>query len=124
MPNFLFVFLFFISFSCFSQAYEGYTLYSPLQSNTTYLIDMNGNSVHQWDCASSPASTAHLLEDGSIMRPRRISSPTMTGGAVGGILEIIDWSGNVTWSYIVSDQDYQQHHECIPMKMSNGDFMH
>ena len=34
----------------------------------------------------------------------------MTGGAVGGILEIIDWSGNVTWSYIVSDQDYQQHH--------------
>ncbi len=122
MPNFLFIFLFFISFSCFSQAYEGYTLYSPLQSNTTYLINMNGQVVHQWDCASSPASTAHLLENGSIMRPRRISSPTMTGGAVGGILEIIDWSGNVTWSYIVSDQDYQQHHECIPMKMSNGDY--
>jgi hypothetical protein len=31
-----------------AKAYEGYTLFSPMYSDKTYLIDMLGNVVHVW----------------------------------------------------------------------------
>ena len=53
-------------------------------SNTTYLIDTVGNTYNSWQCSANAASTAYLLKDGSIMRPYRVSNPSMNGGAVGG----------------------------------------
>ncbi len=46
---------------------DGYTLFAPMQSTTTYLIDMDGQVVHTWDNPSTAASCVYLLEDGTIM---------------------------------------------------------
>ena len=53
-------------------AYTGYTLISPLQSKSTFLIDMNGRVVKTWETDSTPSSLAYLLESGTsaACRPR------------------------------------------------------
>ena len=45
-----------------------YTLVSPLQSKSTFLIDMNGRVVKTWDTDSTPSSIAYLLDNGDLAR--------------------------------------------------------
>ena len=47
-------------------AYAGYTLISPLQSRSTFLIDMTGRVVKTWETDSTPASLAYLLDSGNL----------------------------------------------------------
>jgi hypothetical protein len=53
-------------------AFQGYTLVSPpvspLQSQTTFLIDMNGIVVKSWATDSAPSSLAYLQENGNMLR--------------------------------------------------------
>ncbi len=111
------------SFCCFSQA-SGTASVFQLASigNTTYLIDTAGNIYNSWQCSANAASTAYLLKDGSIMRPYRVQNPSMSGGATGGGLQIIDWNNNVIWDYLWSNQNHQQHHECLPIEQPNGTY--
>ncbi len=113
-----------VSFNSYAQTGTSscFILISPLGENNTYLIDTLGNLYNQWNCDEKPGSTAYLLEDGSIMRPCRVSNPSMVGGAVGGEIEIRDWNNNVTWEYTWSNTSHQQHHEAIPIKKSNGTY--
>ena len=46
----------------------GYTLFTPLFSTSTYLIDNNGLLVHEWESDYHPAMTAYLLENGNLIR--------------------------------------------------------
>ena len=39
-----------------SKAFDGYTLVAPLQTNVTYLMDMDGNIINEWTC-----DTTHSL---------------------------------------------------------------
>jgi hypothetical protein len=51
-----------------SKAYEGYTLFSPMFSDKTYLIDMLGNVVHVWEHKGDPPGLHYiLLENGHIL---------------------------------------------------------
>ena len=51
-----------------SKAYEGYTLFSPMNSDVTYLIDMLGNIVHFWEHKGDPPGMHYiLLENGNIL---------------------------------------------------------
>src|SRR5215471_15599578 len=49
-------------------AFAGYTLVSPLQSTSTFLIDMNGRVVKTWVTDSTPSSLAYLRENGNLLR--------------------------------------------------------
>ena len=37
------------------KAYQGYTLFSPMEGSNAYLIDMQGNIVHRWQMERRPA---------------------------------------------------------------------
>jgi hypothetical protein len=37
-------------------------------------------------------------------------------------IQIIDWNNNVTWDYLWSSPNHQQHHECIPIEQPNGTY--
>ena len=50
-----------------SQSFDGYTLFAPNTSTTTYLIDNDGNLVHQWESEYVPGLSAYLLEDGNLL---------------------------------------------------------
>ena len=45
----------------------GYVMFSPLVSDTTYLVDRNGQVVHFWS-SEYAAGSEYLLDDGSLLR--------------------------------------------------------
>src|SRR6185295_12157659 len=65
-------------------AYTGYTLLSPLQSTSTFLIDMNGRVVNTWEAGSTPSSIAYLLESGTLIRAGLAANPPFGNTAGGG----------------------------------------
>ncbi len=90
---------------------EGYVLFSPTTSTTTYLIDKCGNKVHEWNSSYKPALASYLLEDGSLLRTGQLDNVNFDEGGSGGIIEKFDWDGNLTWSYSISDNFQCQHHD-------------
>src|SRR5437773_5959491 len=82
-------------------AFQGYTLISPLQSTTTFLIDMNGRTVHSWETDSTPSSLAYLLENGHLLRAGAQANPPYGGGVAGGggRIQELDWDGGLVWDF-------------------------
>ena len=124
MKKILFVATFTLSnFLSFAQATGTASVFQLASiGHDTYLIDTLGNTYNIWQCSANAASTAYLLKDGSILRPYKVSNPSMNGGAVGGGIQIIDWNNNVTWEYFWSNTNHQQHHECIPIEQWDGTY--
>lgn len=129
MKKILFAFLFFANIalsqtvgtiSYEQQAAEGYTLFSPLAFDTTYLIDNCGNVVNRWPCSYQNAMYAELTSNGTLMKAA--VDPDMTyffGGGAAGILLEYDWSGNVIWEYKISDSLRKLHHDALVMPNDN-----
>ncbi len=84
-------------------ASDGHTLFSPNQTDTTYLIDKDGNVAHQWQSAYTPGLLAYMLEDGSLLRAAAPNGQGGTGSinaaGSGGLLERFDWQGNKIWEF-------------------------
>jgi hypothetical protein len=99
---------------------SGYILFAPDVSTTTYLIDKCGKTVHTWPSKYLPGLSVYLLPDGSLLRCGFLSNNFSLGGSgAGGIIEKIDWSGKVVWSYKISDSLQQQHHDIEPLPNGN-----
>ena len=99
--------------------YEGYTIYNTLISNTTVLVDMDGDVVHTWTGASRIASTPYLFQGGELLRPCQAQNIQMVGAAVGGRIQRIALDGSILWDYNFSDSNNQQHHDICPMPNGN-----
>lgn len=102
-------------------AYQGYTLFSPIHYNGTYLIDMEGRQVHSWE-ADKDVSHAMLLENGLLLRalkskPKAFARLPM----VHGILEMVDWDGDVVWDFAYATGRHVLHHDF--MVMPNGNIL-
>lgn len=96
-----------------SAAFDGYTLFSPITYTTTYLIDNCGRLVHSWPSTHRPGQSVYLLPDGKLFRTTSIASTYFNAGGAGGGVEVLDWNGNVTWSYVFSDSAHRQHHDAL-----------
>jgi hypothetical protein len=83
-----------------SRAYAGYTLFAA--AGKTYLVDMSGKLVHAWD---KVGTNPHLLDDGSLLDATKDDPSGFAG------FQVVDWSGNVTWSYTESRAAYAPHHD-------------
>ena len=106
------------------EAFSGYTLYAPLMSTTTYLIDMEGRVVHTWSCASPPGNAVYLLDNGHLLRTGSLGpggNPTFQGGGAGGVVQELDWDGNPVWEFIYSSEGHLLHHDIE--KMPNGNIL-
>ena len=100
-------------------AFEGYTLYNNNGSHTTYLIDMEGSIAHSWQSSYSVANTVYLLENGSILRTSHDPNAQFFGGAVGGIVQEINWEGDVVWQYTYSNYYHCLHHDIKQLPNGN-----
>ena len=99
---------------------SGYVLFNPLLSDTTYLVNNDGEVVHTWKTAYSPGGGIYLLPNGNLLRTGR--DPEMLGfraGGTGGILQEIDWGGNVVWEWRLSEESRVQHHDIEPLPNGN-----
>ncbi len=94
-----------------TQSFDGYTLFAPIGSTTTYLINNCGEKVHSWPSNYRPGQSVYLLENGNLLRTGNTNNSTFNAGGKGGIIEIIDWNGTVIWDYTLSSTTQCQHHD-------------
>ena len=109
---------------CNSNTSLGYTLFSPISSTTTYLIDQHGREMHSWDSASGlrPGLSAYILDDGDLLRTGNLGNNQpgdFSAGGASGHIERISWDGQLEWSWSYSSRDYRSHHDIEPMPNGN-----
>jgi hypothetical protein len=98
-----------------------YTLYAPQNSNKAYLLDLSGNTYHTWTFATSQktAYSTYMEAGGTLVRTVTAGNSTFNGGPISGIVQKVDYNGNVTWTYTHSTTTYCLHHDICPMPNGN-----
>lgn len=95
-----------------SGAFQGYTLLSPLQSRSTYLVNMRGDVVHEWKTEFGPGNSDQLLANGHLLRCARMEDgDTFRGGGIGGRVQEFDWDGKLVWEYVLANDTRHLHHD-------------
>lgn len=111
-------------------ASDGFVLFSPNATDDTYLIDKQGNVVHEWNFSDSPGLLGYLQPDGSLIRAAAPNGQNGNGvidaAGAGGRIEWVDWDGTLLWSfdYGVADtatdtRQVLQHHDFEVMPNGN-----
>lgn len=97
-------------------AFTGYTLFAPLNSTTTYLVDLEGHLIHSWPSRYTPGQAVYLLDDGSVLRSaREPRNRHFGGGGIGGRIERIAPDGRLLWEFGYANENHCQHHDIEPL---------
>jgi len=84
-----------------SGAHNGYTMFGV--GGRTYLVDMEGLVVNQWNIGTNPRFTIrNTLLDATHSDPSRFEG-----------WQELDWDGNVLWSYNETRDGYEPHHDWV-----------
>jgi len=98
----------------------GLTLFAPLASHSTYLIDDEGEVVHQWGADFNPGSMVYLRDNGNLVRGGHVKgSGRFHGGGMGGVLQEFNWDGELVWHYELASDGMHQHHDVELMPNGN-----
>jgi hypothetical protein len=98
---------------------RGYILFTPLRSTSTYLIDYDGDVVHSWPSEYYPGNAVYLLENGNLLRMGNLRNSTFDAGGAGGIVQEINWDGNVVWEFEYTSDQFLLHHDIEPLPNGN-----
>jgi len=98
---------------------DGYVLFSPMNSRSTYLINKCGKEINRWQSLYTPGASCYLLEDGSMIRAGYLRNPSFFGGGSSGIIEHYNWDGTLRWSYRISSSTQCSHHDFKVMPNGN-----
>ncbi|MCH7802123.1 MAG: aryl-sulfate sulfotransferase [Chloroflexi bacterium] len=94
-------------------ACPGYTLYTPMYGpGEVYLLDLQGNEVHQWSLEYPPGLYGYLLPNGNLFYGGKIRDDSWDRFQLwkrfkGGVMMEVDWDGNVVWEH----RDAEHHHD-------------
>ena len=106
-------------FSNTADAAPGYTLFAPMSYNVTYRIDNNGELVKSWFSDYRPGLSVYILENGDLLRTRRLQGQFFQTGGRGGGVEIINWNGELVWEFDYFGDQYWQHHDIESLPNGN-----
>jgi len=91
---------------------EGYTLFAPMASGITYLIDIEGNIVHTWDSDYEPGLSVYLAEDGTLFRTAQTgTNPDFDAGGWNNCFQRFDWNSTLLWQFNYSNDQHCGHHD-------------
>lgn len=91
---------------------EGYTLFAPMASGITYLIDIGGNIVHTWTSAYEPGLSVYLAEDGTLFRTAQTEvNLDFDAGGWNNCFQRFDWNSTLLWQFNYSTNQYCGHHD-------------
>ena len=94
------------------QASPGYVYFTPLLSDTTYLINNAGQVVHIWESDYAPSAWVYLLDNGNLIRgAREPEVPTFSGGGQGGRIQEFTWDGELVWDFVFATENHLLHHD-------------
>ncbi len=96
------------------KASPGYTLFTPLSGDgEAYLVDLDGEVVHQWDLPYRPGLHAHILANGNLLYGGKAPDGEILfpiwGEYRGGIVAEVGPGGDVVWQH---EQD-DHHHDAV-----------
>ena len=99
-----------------TRAYNGVTLFAPMEGRGAWLIDMMGRLVNYWEIPYLPGCDALLLPNGNLLYAGKVpDGPLSDLEGTGGILLEVDWNGKVAWEY----KDSYLHHSFNRTKTGN-----
>ena len=96
-----------------SRACPGYVVYAPMSgSGQVYLLDLQGNPVHQWQLPHPPGLYGYLLPNGNLFYGGKTRDNTWERFPSwkrfkGGVMLEVDWDGNILWEH----RDPEHHHD-------------
>ncbi len=100
-------------------ASPGYVMFAPFNSDTLYLVDLEGLVVHTWK-NDKAGDSVHLQADGSVFRLARIAEPpNFRAGGVAGYIQKLSWEGEVLWEWRMADEKKILHHDIRPLPNGN-----
>jgi hypothetical protein len=101
-------------------ASDGYVYFSPLLSDTTYLINLDGQVVHTWKSDYAPSGGLYLLDNGHLLRPAREPDVAVfNGGGQGGRIQEFSWEGELVWDWLFASEKHLLHHDIEPLPNGN-----
>ena len=105
---------------CAERAFRGYTLFSTIGGDRTYLIDMDGQVVHTWPTPDPSFRTfyGHLLSNGNLFMLYLTPRVRMLGGC--GVAAELDWEGRVVWRH----DEPTLHHAFCRLRSGNTLLLH
>lgn len=109
--------------SCTPDAQLGFTLFAPIPDTDTWLIDIHGNLINHWDHGTKPGVSVYLEPNGNLLRTGDISAgtPFAGTGGTGGLVQELDWDGNILWEFPYASNDVLQHHDIE--RLPNGNVL-
>ena len=102
-----------------ADANDSYVLFSPMGSETTFIIDKCGRLIHEWNTEGRPGLMAYFMDNGDLIRTRRHQTGLFSGGGIGGIIERLNWEGEVLWRDTLADFTHHHHHDIALMPNGN-----
>jgi hypothetical protein len=99
-------------------------LLAPLESSTTYLLDMQGKVVKTWASDCAVALCPLLLESGNLLRPGSIGGDSRVfgpGPGVGGKIQEFTWDGKLVWDFRFYNARQLPHHDMT--RLPNGNVL-
>ncbi|GAB1538012.1 aryl-sulfate sulfotransferase [Scytonema sp. NUACC21] len=102
------------------KAFSGYTLFTPLTGQgDVYLINLEGEIVHQWKLPYSPGLYGYLLPNGNLFYNGKVQedSPRFPMWSLfkGGVVLEADPQGKILWEYKHPDH----HHDARRLRNGN-----
>lgn len=98
-----------------SPSFNGYTLFNPMRSNTTYLIDNCGRKINTWISNYKPKMSVYFLESGHLLK----TCKTDELSGYSARLEKYNWNGDLVWSYNFNGDNFDPHHDVEPLPNGN-----
>ncbi|MBD2249966.1 aryl-sulfate sulfotransferase [Nostoc parmelioides] len=102
------------------KVFKGYTLFTPLTGNgEVYLLNLEGEVVHQWNLPYPPGLYGYLLPNGNLFyngkTPEIPPRFPLWGAFKGGVVLEVDPQGNIIWEYKHPDH----HHDGRRLRNGN-----
>lgn len=102
------------------QSFQGYTLFSPEYSKYAFLINNDGQIVHEWKSDYLQGLPNYLDEQGNLIRGcSKIDNLVFASGGFTGRVEKWDWNNTLLWEFDYSTNQYCLHHDIEPLPNGN-----
>ncbi|WCO02167.1 aryl-sulfate sulfotransferase [Psychroserpens ponticola] len=79
--------------------------------NTSYLLNKQGQRLHQWDFDTNLGNDLELLPDGNLIGMFKVFGPDISFGGSGGTIKILNSNSGVEWQYTYASNNYIAHHD-------------
>jgi len=99
-----------------SLSVDGYTLFSPTNSSTVYLIDNCGEMAHYWSTPDTSNGSLHLYDNGNLLFTGQDKSKDLfkSAGKM-GFVKLYDWDSNLLWSHSFVEDWLKERIDLVPV---------